>query len=66
MVKRKKRPKKGIKSLERQIELHEEKLRKTIEEGNIYLEKYYGKEIASQEKAKKKKEEKSRRKGKRS
>ena len=58
MVKRKKRLKKGIVSLEKQIKLHKEKRRKVIEEGNIYLEKYYKREIEAKEETKRDKERK--------
>ncbi|MBS3094964.1 hypothetical protein J4474_04820 [Candidatus Pacearchaeota archaeon] len=56
MVKRKKRLKKGIDSLEEQIELHKEKLEKSKEDGNIELEGYYQKEINSLENVKRRKE----------
>ena len=45
MVNRKKRLQKGIESLEQQIKLHEEKLKKAEEEDNIELASYYKKEI---------------------
>ena len=45
MANRKKRLKKGIESVEEQIELHKEKLRKAKEEGKIDLEGYYEKEL---------------------
>ena len=45
MVNRKKRLQKGIESLEQQIKLHEEKLKKSQEEDNIELASYYKKEI---------------------
>ncbi len=45
MTNRKKRLKKGIESIEKQIELHKEKLENTIKSGNIDLEGYYKKEI---------------------
>ena len=47
MVNRKKRLQKGIASLEKQIKLHEEKLKKAEEEDNIELAAYYRKEIAA-------------------
>lgn len=47
MTNRKKRLKKGIESLEKQLELHEEKLRKAEEEHNFELAGYYKKEIFS-------------------
>lgn len=40
MVNRKKRLQKGIVSLEKQIKLHEEKLRKAEQEDNIELAEY--------------------------
>ena len=45
MVNRKKRLQKGIESIEKQIKLHEEKLKKAEEEDNIELAEYYKKEI---------------------
>lgn len=50
MTNRKKRLKKGIESIEKQIiekqiALHEEKLRKAEEENNFELARYYTKEI---------------------
>ena len=57
MVNRKKRLKKGVDSLEKQIEIHEEKLKQATEEGKIELADYYKKELASKGEAKKKKEE---------
>ncbi|MDI6721782.1 MAG: hypothetical protein QMD85_05290 [Candidatus Aenigmarchaeota archaeon] len=48
----KKRVKKGIKSLEKQIELHKEKLAKAAKEGNIGLTGYYEKEIQNFERVK--------------
>ena len=53
MVKREKRLKKGIDSLEKQKEVHEQKLEKAINEGDEYLERYYTKEIAALESDKK-------------
>ena len=52
MVNRKKRLQKGIESLENQIELHEEKLKKAEEEDNIELASYYKKEIEAKKKDK--------------
>lgn len=43
---RKKRAKKGIKSLEGQISEHTQKLEKAYEEGRIELASYYEKEIS--------------------
>ena len=45
MVNRKKRLQKGIESIQKQIELHEEKLKKAEEEDNMELASYYKKEI---------------------
>ena len=42
---RKKRLKKGIESLEKQIGIHEKKLEKAEKEGNYELSSYYKKEI---------------------
>lgn len=47
MVNRKKRLQKGIESLEKQIRLHEEKLKRAEREDNIELAEYYKKEIAA-------------------
>lgn len=41
----KKRAKKGIDSLKKQVEIHKSKLAKAREEGNIGLANYYEKEI---------------------
>ena len=49
---RKKRLQKGIESLENQIKLHEEKIRKAEEEGSIELAGYYKKEIEAKKKDK--------------
>lgn len=57
MPSRKKRLKKGIKSINRQIKLHEEKKKQAKEEGKIELGRYYEKEIDSLEMAKEKKKE---------
>ena len=51
----KKRIKKGIDSLEKQIKIHEEKRKIAQEEGEIELEDYYNREIKSLKKAKEKK-----------
>ncbi len=56
MANRKKRLQKGIESLERQIKLHEEKLKKAEEEDNIELSGYYKKEINSKKRDKEEKE----------
>ena len=50
MTSRKKRLQKGVDSLEKQIKLHEEKLRKAEKEDNIELAEYYKKEIAAKKK----------------
>ncbi|MFA5259576.1 MAG: hypothetical protein WC979_08155 [Candidatus Pacearchaeota archaeon] len=52
MPKREKRLKKGIESIEEQIEIHRNKLKKAKEDNNEYLEKYYEKELDSLEKVK--------------
>ena len=52
MANRKKRLQKGIESIERQIELHEEKLKKAKEEDNIELAEYYKKEISAKKRDK--------------
>ena len=44
-MRRKKKAKKGLISLEKQIKIHEEKLKKAKEDGNWGLESYYEKEI---------------------
>jgi len=49
MTNRKKRLKKGIKSLGEQIEYHKEKREQAKKEGNLELEEYYNKEIKSLE-----------------
>ena len=56
MVNRKKRLKKGIESLKKQIEIHEEKLKKAQEEDNIELAEYYKKEINAKKRDKEEKE----------
>lgn len=56
MVKRKKRLKKGIESLQEQILLHEQKQRDAESQGKIELVEYYKKEISSKEKDKLKKQ----------
>ena len=56
MANRKKRLQKGIKSLEKQIRLHEEKLNKAEEEDNIELVSYYRKEIEAKKRDKEEKE----------
>ena len=56
MVNRKKRLQKGIDLLERQIKLHEEKLKKAKEDDNIELAGYYQKEIEAKKKDKQEKQ----------
>ncbi|MEM3126618.1 MAG: hypothetical protein QW331_00920 [Candidatus Woesearchaeota archaeon] len=56
MVNRKKRLQKGIESLEEQLKIHEEKLKKAEKEDNIELASYYRKEIAAKKKDKEEKE----------
>ena len=56
MTSRKKRLKKGIESLEKQIRLHEEKLKQTQEEGKLELIDYYEREITAKKKDKEMKE----------
>jgi len=50
----KKRAKKGIESIEKQIEIHKGKLRKAEGEGNVGLMKYYEKEIQNFDRVKEK------------
>ena len=49
-MKRKKRAQKGLVSLEKQIKIHEEKLKKAKEDGNWGLKSYYEKEITTKKK----------------
>jgi len=56
MANRKKRLQKGIESLEKQIRLHEEKLKKAEEEDNIRLAEYYKKEIDAKKRDKEEKQ----------
>ncbi|MBU2576370.1 MAG: hypothetical protein KKF50_01475 [Nanoarchaeota archaeon] len=56
MVNRKKRLSKGIESLEKQIVIHEGKLAKVRDDGEIELEEYYGFEIENLKKVKEQKE----------
>ena len=56
MANRKKRLQKGIESLEKQIRLHEEKLKKAEKEDNIELAEYYKKEIEAKKKDKEEKQ----------
>ncbi len=55
-MKRRKRLQKGIESLQKQIEIHEEKMKRAGQEGNSELEGYYQKEIESKKKDKDRKE----------
>lgn len=57
MPSRKKRLKKGIESLEKQIEIHKEKKKMAEEEKKLELVDYYKKEILSIKETKRKKEE---------
>lgn len=59
MAKREKRLKKGIESIEKQIKLHREKIKRFGDEKD-YLEGYWEKQIEVFEKEKKKKERKLR------
>lgn len=56
MVNRKKRLKRGIESLEEQIRLHEEKLKKAEEEDDMELVGYYRNEIIAKKKDKEEKQ----------
>ena len=56
MTNRKKRLKKGLGSLQKQIELHEGKLRQAEREGKLELASYYEKEIKNMKKYREKKE----------
>ena len=56
MTNRKKRLKKGIESIEKQIKLHEEKLKKAEEEDNLELASYYRKEVEAKKRDKEEKE----------
>ncbi len=51
-MKRKKRLKRGIESLEEQIEIHKEKLREASEDGNEELVQCYEKDLVRLEKEK--------------
>ncbi|MBS3098820.1 hypothetical protein J4462_01260 [Candidatus Pacearchaeota archaeon] len=61
MAKREKRLEKGIKSIEKQIRLHKEKIKKFGREKD-YLEGYWEKEIEDLKKRKENREEKLKRK----
>ena len=56
MANRKKRLRKGIVSLKKQIELHEQKLKQAEKEGKLELAGYYEKEIKNMRKYMGKKE----------
>jgi len=56
MVNRKKRLKKGIESIEKQIKLHEEKLKRAEDDDNLELAGYYKKEIEAKKRDKEEKE----------
>jgi len=56
LVNRKKRLKKGIESLDKQIKLHEVKKEEAVKKGNLVLVEYYDKEIENKEKDKLEKE----------
>lgn len=58
MANRKKRLQKGIESLQKQIQEHEIKKQKALDEGKMELAEYYGVEIEGLEKSKKNKEDK--------
>ncbi|MBS3089222.1 hypothetical protein J4402_05650 [Candidatus Pacearchaeota archaeon] len=57
-MKRKKRLEKGIESLQKQIEIHKEKLKKAIDGGDEDLARYYEKDLARLEGEEIKKKEK--------
>lgn len=57
MANRKKRLKKGIESLKKQIQIHEEKKQEAEEQDNEKLVRYYEYEIENLEKVKKQKKE---------
>lgn len=56
MANRKKRLQKGIESIEKQIRLHEDKLKRAEKEDNIELAEYYKKEISAKKKDKEEKQ----------
>jgi hypothetical protein len=56
MVKRKKKLKKGIDSIQEQIDLHKEKKSLAEDSGNEELVEYYTKELEAKERTKKEKE----------
>ena len=57
MTNRKKRLKRGIESLDKQIELHKEKLKQAETQEMLELQNYYEKEIESLKQRKKDKED---------
>jgi hypothetical protein len=57
MAKRKKKLLKGIKSIEEQLKIHEEKREEAEEDGNVELVRYYDKEIKNMEEQIEKKQE---------
>lgn len=56
-MKRKRRLKRGIESLQEQVEIHREKLKEAVNEGNEDLARYYEKDLARLENEEKKKKE---------
>ncbi len=58
MTNRKKRLKKGIESIQKQIEEHKIKRENALNEGKLELAEYYSDEIAGLEKTEENKEEK--------
>ena len=56
MTNRKKRLQKGIDSLDMQIRLHEDKLKKAEEDYNVELASYYKKEIETKKRDKEEKQ----------
>lgn len=58
MVNRKKRLKKGIESITKEIEIHKEKRKQAFEEGKLELANYYDTEIEGLEKTRDSKEDK--------
>ncbi|MBI2101069.1 hypothetical protein HYT53_00490 [Candidatus Woesearchaeota archaeon] len=56
MANRKKRLQKGIESLDKQIMLHEEKLKRAEKEENVELAGYYRKEVSAKKKDKEEKQ----------
>ena len=58
MVNRKKRLRKGIESITREIEIHKKKRKLALDEGKLELASYYDSEIKGLEKTKENKEDK--------